>query len=118
MRDFQMINLKKLNNLLSKSKEAHQVYCINSKSFKHAKNIKNVNTEIMFLLDNSAYPTDMSYLLSELKIHLIEWLSFWKAKEEKYSPKDGDEFIFTGYKTYPKKLDKILYNKINDKNIE
>ena len=109
--------IKHLISLLEKSKRCHKNYLENGKKFYLTKEIRIINQNIFDLInqDDIIYSIELKKPISDLKEHLIDWISLWESERVKNQPGDMDVFVFHGYKQYPKYLDKILKDFVIDK---
>ncbi len=106
----QQIIIKKLFLLLNKSKKTHTDYISNGKIFFYTKKLIIINKKILVLIKsiNFEQEKELKCLSLELKEHLEEWIINWNKQRKIKNPDNNDVFIFTGYKTFPKNLDKVL----------
>ena len=103
-------NVQRLMSLMRASKEEYQLYLSNGRTFRHAKALRQNNQKILDLVNGADFDadSDLTSALLELADHLQDWSRCWDRESEARSPDDDDEFVFTGYKTYPKHLDPLL----------
>ena len=110
--------IKYLILLLEKSKILHKDYLENGKKFYLTKEIRIINQNIYDLINQKdlIFSVELKRPISNLKEHLIDWISLWESERVKNQPGDMDVFVFHGYKQYPKYLDKILKDFVIEKN--
>ncbi len=103
-------DMQRLASLMHASKEAYQLYLSNGRTFRHAKALRKHNQKILDLIEGADFDAgpDLTSALLELADHLQDWAGCWDRESNARSPDDGDEFVFTGYKTYPKHIDLLL----------
>ena len=109
-KNFMKNDLLELFLLLQDSKNSYDEYLKNENSFHYTKKIRLTNGKILSLISNKFFFTsvDLDKLISELKEHLIDWITLWDKETLRLKPKELDKFIFSGYKQYPKDLDKVI----------
>lgn len=104
------INTKKLLHLIDQSRDAHKEYHANQGAYFYAKKLRAINEEVLILIKKKEITKDPSLkkFILELKEHLEHWMLLWDKTSNKKFFDDKEEFIFEGYKTYPKKIDALL----------
>ena len=107
---------KELLELLINSKKTYDNYIINGKTFLYAKKLRLVNQEILnfFKKNNFEKDNELKKPAIDLKKHIEDWVIIWDREKLIRNPKDNDVFIFTGYKKYPKDLELLLINCLNN----
>tara|TARA_B110000114_G_scaffold82982_1_gene87763 strand:+ start:180 stop:515 length:336 start_codon:yes stop_codon:yes gene_type:complete len=107
---------KELLELLRNSKKTYDNYIINGKTFLYAKKIKLVNQKVLNLIKKLNFEKDneLKKPSIDLKKHIEDWVIIWDREKLIRNPKDNDVFIFTGYKKYPKDLELLLINRLNN----
>ena len=107
---------KELLELLKNSKKTYDNYIINGKTFLYAKKIKFVNQKVLNLIKKLNFEKDneLKKPSIDLKKHIEDWVIIWDKEKLIRNPKDNDVFIFTGYKKYPKDLELLLINCLNN----
>ena len=107
---------KELLELLINSKKTYDNYIINGKTFLYAKKIKLVNQKVLNLIKKLNFEKDneLKKPSIDLKKHIEDWVIIWDKEKLIRNPKDNDVFIFTGYNKYPKDLELLLINRLNN----
>ena len=107
---------KELLELLINSKKTYDNYIINGKTFLYAKKLRLANQEILNLIRKLDFEKDneLKKPSIDLKKHIEDWVIIWDKEKLIRNPKDNDVFIFTGYKKYPKDLELLLINRLNN----
>jgi hypothetical protein len=97
-------------SLLDSSKKIYKNYLSCGRKFLYAKELRSINEQILNLINNQKVQRDkvLESALQNLKKHLEEWIYIWDKEKNTRSLNDSNEFIFCGYKTYPKYLDQLL----------
>ena len=80
------------------------------------KKIKLVNQKVLNLIKKLNFEKDNELKKSsiDLKKHIEDWVIIWDKEKLIRNPKDNDVFIFTGYNKYPKDLELLLINRLNN----
>ena len=97
-------------SLLDSSKKIYKNYLSSGHKFLYAKELRSINEQVLNLINNQKVQRDkvLESALQNLKKHLEEWIYIWDKEKNTRSLNDSNEFIFCGYKTYPKYLDQLL----------
>ena len=103
-------SIKEVLSLLDSSKKIYKNYLSNGHKFSYAKDLRSINEKIINLINTQKFEKDEALKsdFQNLKEHLEEWIYAWEREKINKIPNDHDKFIFSGYKTYPKYLDKLL----------
>ncbi|WP_120635926.1 hypothetical protein [Ruegeria sp. EL01] len=103
-------DIQTLLRLMRSSKQEYEQYLSNGRAFLHARKLRENNQAILDLIAAEGFGSDdtLAAGLQDLKEHLEDWARCWDREQTTQAPKDGDPFVFTGYKTYPKHLDTLL----------
>jgi hypothetical protein len=104
------INIKGSINLFNQSRKAYTEYHSNNGQYLYAKKLRVINEEICMHAEKleTVKEEDLKKAILELKEHLEQWMFLWDKTNNKKHWKNKEEFVFTGYKTYPKRLDALL----------
>tara|TARA_B100000768_G_C11248703_1_gene363012 strand:- start:1198 stop:1524 length:327 start_codon:yes stop_codon:yes gene_type:complete len=106
--------IKKIIDLLIKSKKIHNDYIKLGKTFLYAKKLRSINKQILTCLTelnfNSVKELEKPSL--DLKEHIEDWISTWDKEQFIKKPKNNDVFIFYSKKRYPKEFELLLFNRI------
>jgi hypothetical protein len=105
------LKMKTLLLLLSEVKKIHENYMSNGKIFLHTIELRDINEKILVLIKEiNLQGGDKELKDSSLDLieHLEQWISIWDREKDIRRPNDNDEFIFNGYKKYPKKIENLL----------
>ena len=102
--------MKTLLLLLDEVKNIHENYISNGKIFLHTIELRDINEKILVLIKEAKLQGDKELKDSSLDLieHLEQWISIWDRERGIRRPDDNDEFIFNGYKKYPKKIENLL----------
>ena len=104
------IKIQKLLFYLDKVKKIHEKYMSNGKVFIDTIELRKINEKILVLI-KEINPQDNKELKSsslDLIEHLVEWISIWDKEKNIRTPSNDNEFIFNGYKKYPKNFENLL----------
>ena len=82
----------------------------NGKIFKYTIKLRNINEKILVLIKEISLEEDEELKNSSLDLikHLDGWISIWEKERNIRTPSNDDEFIFNGYKKYPKNFENLL----------
>jgi len=104
------IKIQKILSYLNQVKKIHEKYMSNGKKFIHTIELRDINEKILILINEINLWGDEGLENSCLDLieHLHEWISIWDKEKKIRRPRHDDEFIFYGYKKYPKNLESLL----------
>ncbi len=107
-------NLKGLIDLLNQSKDAYIEYHSNNGQYKYAKKLRVINDKVSKHIEKIEASKDLELkeAIIELEEHLEQWSLLWEKKSKSNNFQDKDKFVFTGYKSYPRTLDKLLISRL------
>ena len=82
----------------------------NGKIFIYTIKLRNINDKILVLIKEINLKGNEELKSSSLDLieHLDEWISIWDKEKNIRTPSNDDEFIFNGYKKYPKNFENLL----------
>ena len=102
--------IQKLLSHLDQVKKIHEKYISNRKIFIYTVELRNVNEKILVLIKEINLQDNKELKSSSLDLieHLVEWISIWDKEKNIRTPSNDDEFIFNGYKKYPKNFENLL----------
>ena len=114
MSDNTLNTLKGLTDLLNRSRNAYLKYHSNNSRYKYAKKLRIINNEIFMHIEKMEVREDseLTEAIIELIEHLEQWFLLWDEKSKSKNFLDKEKFVFTGYKSYPKKLDELLISRL------
>ena len=106
--------IKKIINLLIKSKKAHNDYIRFGKTFLYAKKLRSINEQILTCVKKLDFNSnkEIEKPSLDLKEHIEDWISIWDKEQSIKKPKNNDVFTFYSTKRYPKELELLLLNYI------
>ena len=106
--------IKKIINLLIKSKKIHSDYIKLGKTFFYAKKLRSINEQILTCLTKLDFNSNKEFEKPslDLKEHIEDWISIWDKEQSIKKPKNNDVFIFYSTKRYPKEFELLLFNYI------
>jgi hypothetical protein len=104
------IKIQKLLSHLDQVKKIHEKYMSNGKIFIYTIELRNMNDKILVLIKEINLQGNEELKSSSLDLieHLDEWISIWDKEKNIRTPSNNDEFIFNGYKKYPKNFENLL----------
>jgi len=112
--------ISELYHDIKKSEMIYKEYLDNGKKFKHARQLKIINSKIWKCLNQNnqllspALQKDSVALMEHYKI----WTEKWESLEKELNPLPDDEFVFQNDHTFPKQAAKNIeqaYFKLNMK---
>ena len=114
-----MIKIQKLLSYLDQAKKIHEKYMSNGRIFIFTIELRNINNKILVLIKEIKLEDNEEIKSNRLDLikHLEEWISIWDKEKNIRNPNNDDEFIFNGYKKYPKNFENLLIQhsiKINE----
>ncbi len=82
----------------------------NGKVFIYAIELRKINEKILVLIKEINFQDNKELEASSIELieHLDEWISVWDMEKNIRTPGNDDEFIFNGYKKYPKNFENLL----------
>ena len=106
--------IKKIINLLIKSKKVHNDYIKFGKTFLYAKKLRSINEQILTCVKKLDFNSnkEIEKPSLDLKEHIEDWISIWDKEQSIKKPKNNDVFTFYSTKRYPKELELLLLNYI------
>ena len=104
------IKIQKLLSYLDQVRKIHEKYMSNGKIFIHTIELRKINDKILVLIKEINLQDNEELKSSSLDLieHLDEWISVWDMEKNIRTPGNDDEFIFNGYKKYPKNFENLL----------
>jgi hypothetical protein len=104
------IKIQRLLSHLNQVKKIHEKYMSNGKIFIHTIELRKINGKILVLIKEINLQGNEELKSSTLDMieHLDEWIYIWEKEKNIRTPSNDDEFIFNGYKKYPKKFENLL----------
>jgi hypothetical protein len=104
------IKIQKLLFYLDKVKKIHEKYMSNGKVFIDTIELRKINEKILVLIKEINLQDNKELKSSSLDLieHLVEWISIWDKEKNIRTPSNDNEFIFNGYKKYPKNFENLL----------
>tara|TARA_B100000787_G_scaffold77854_1_gene57207 strand:- start:66 stop:434 length:369 start_codon:yes stop_codon:yes gene_type:complete len=104
------IKIQKLISHLEQVKKIHKQYMSNGKVFIYAIELRKINEKILVLIKEINFQDNKELEASSIELieHLDEWISVWDMEKNIRTPGNDDEFIFNGYKKYPKNFENLL----------
>ena len=104
------IKIQKLLSHLDQVKKIHKKYMSNGKIFIHTIELRKINDKILLLTKEINLQDNEELKNSSLDLikHLDGWISIWEKERNIRTPSNDDEFIFNGYKKYPKNFENLL----------
>ena len=109
-KESQLIKCRKIFLLLNEAQFEYQKYILNGKKFTHAKKLKEINKKILIISKDFKIEGNKELKKSFLDLleHLNEWSLKWEIENTIQMPSNDDEFIFDGYKKFPRKISSLL----------
>tara|TARA_Y100000389_G_scaffold162964_1_gene166000 strand:+ start:1906 stop:2280 length:375 start_codon:yes stop_codon:yes gene_type:complete len=109
-------SIKEMLSLLDSSKKIYKNYLSDGRKFLYAKDLRSINEKIVNLINTQKFEKDevLKPAFQNLKKHLEEWICAWDREKINKTPNDNDKFTFSGYRTYPKYLDKLLISHLEN----
>ncbi|MES0861799.1 hypothetical protein ABLN87_05530 [Ruegeria sp. SCPT10] len=97
-------------SLMSASRAEYERYLAQGKTFGPARALRATNQQVLDFIEGTPFKAapELMSALEDLQEHLRDWARIWDQEAKLRAPADEDEFIFTGYKTYPRHLDALL----------
>ena len=104
------LKIQRLLTHLDQVKKIHEKYISNGKIFIHTIELRNINEKILVLIKEINRQSNEELISSskDLIEHLDEWICLWDKERNIRTPSNNDEFIFNGYKKYPKNFENLL----------
>jgi len=108
--ELERIKIQKLLFYLDKVKKIHEKYMSNGKVFIDTIELRKINEKILVLVKEINLQDNKELKSSSLDLieHLVKWISIWDKEKNIRTPSNDDEFIFNGYKKYPKNFENLL----------
>ena len=90
------------------------MYMLNDNIFFYAKKLRQVNKQILDLIEKSNFTKDKKIKkpVLSLKKHIEEWIILWDKEKIARKPNNKDVFIFVGYTKFPKDLETFLISSL------
>ena len=109
-RELELIKCRKILLLLSKAEIEYKKYIFNGQKFTYTKNLKDINKKILIISKDFKIEgnRELKKTFIDLLEHLYEWSLKWDIEKNIQMPSEDEEFIFDGYKKFPREISSLL----------